>query len=127
MVPCGVSPGPECQRLFEDFTDQSGRALVNNLVATESPANVLAALYFVDGDDTLRCRGDRIVAAFTTPGSHEIHVCGERFKQFAVSTSTTFAARSIPISDAIVVRALGPARSRAGAPAAEGPRSSRRR
>ena len=75
---------PECQRLFEDFTDQSGRALVTNLAATESAANVLAALYFVDGDDTVQCRTDRIVAAFTTPGSHVIHVCGQRFNQFTV-------------------------------------------
>ena len=78
---------PECQRLFEDFTDQSGRALTTKLAATEqSAADVLAGLYFVDGDDATRCRTDRIVAAFTTPGSHVIHVCGRRFSQFAVKT-----------------------------------------
>ena len=59
---------------------------MNLEAAAESPADVLAGLYFVDGDDTSRCRTDRIVAAFTAPGSHLIQVCGQRFFQFAVKT-----------------------------------------
>jgi hypothetical protein len=75
---------PECQQVFEDFTDRTGRALTTSLGATaESPADVLAGLYFVDGDDTVRCRTDRLVAAFTTPGSRVIHVCGRQFIKFA--------------------------------------------
>jgi len=71
---------PECQQVFEDFTDQAGRTLTTSLDATaQSPADVLAGLYFVDGDDTVRCRTDRLVAAFTTPGSRVIHVCGRQF------------------------------------------------
>src|SRR5258706_14253644 len=38
---------PRCQRLFEEFTDQGGRALTVNVAATgESPADLLAGLYF---------------------------------------------------------------------------------
>jgi hypothetical protein len=77
---------PECRRLFEDFTDQAGRALTVNLAATAaSPEDVLAGLYFVEGDDTIQCTS-QIVAAFTAPGSQVIHVCGGRFLQFAVKT-----------------------------------------
>lgn len=61
---------PECQHLFEDFTDQAGRGLTMNLeTAAESPADNLAGLYFADGNDRSRCRNDRVVAAFTTPGA----------------------------------------------------------
>lgn len=78
---------PRCQQLFEEFTDQGGRALTVNLAATaESPADFLAGLYFVEGDDTIQCRADQIVAAFTEPGSRVVHVCGQRFLQFAVKT-----------------------------------------
>ncbi len=78
---------PRCQQLFEEFTDQGGRALTVNLPLTaELPAEFLAGLYFVEGDDTIQCRADQIVAAFTEPGSRVIHVCGQRFLQFAVKT-----------------------------------------
>jgi hypothetical protein len=78
---------PGCQHLFEDFADQDGRALTVNLVATEkSPADFLAGLYFVDGDDSPQCRTDQPVALFTTPGSRVVHVCGKRFVRFAVNT-----------------------------------------
>jgi hypothetical protein len=76
---------PQCQQLFEDFTDQAGLALTTHLAATaESPADFMAGLYFVSGDDTTQCRAGPVVAAFTTPGSRVIHVCGQRFVQFAV-------------------------------------------
>src|SRR4051812_7581300 len=46
---------PECQRLFEDFTDREGRVLTIDLQAiAQSPANALAGLEFVNGDDTTR-------------------------------------------------------------------------
>ena len=78
---------PECQHLFEHFTDQAGRALTINLAATgKTPADFLADLYFVEGDETAQCRTDHIVAAFTAPGSRVIHVCGKRFVRFAVKT-----------------------------------------
>jgi len=78
---------PGCRQLFEDFTDRTGRPLTLNLEATaQSAGDVLAGLYFVDGDDTIRCRTDRVVVAFTHPGSRVIHVCGRQFLQFAVKT-----------------------------------------
>jgi hypothetical protein len=77
----------ECQHLFEDFTDQAGRALRVNLATTaESPADFLAGLYFVEGDDAIQCRTNQVVTAFTTSGSRVIHVCSQRFLQFAVKT-----------------------------------------
>jgi hypothetical protein len=78
---------PECQRLFNDFTDRAGRELTVSLAASaDSPADLLAALYFVDGDDTIRCRAGGMTGAFTRPGSRVIHVCGHRFVQFAGNT-----------------------------------------
>jgi|SRR6478736_5063615 len=78
---------PKCQKLFDEFTDQAGRALTMNLAATgQSPADFLVGLYFVDGDDAIQCRASETVAAFTEPGSHVVHVCGRRFLQFALKT-----------------------------------------
>ena len=77
---------PEGQRLFDDFVDQDGRALALNVKAAEnSTADILASLYLVDGDATIRCHTD-LLFAFTAPGSGVIHVCGERFIQFALKT-----------------------------------------
>jgi hypothetical protein len=73
----------KCQQLFDDFTDQAGRALATSLATTgTAPMDVLAELYFVDGDDARQCRKDDGVVAFTTPGGRVIHVCGKRFVQF---------------------------------------------
>jgi hypothetical protein len=78
---------PECQHLFDDFTDHTGRTLTITLEAiAQSPADVLVGLDFVNGDDTTRCRTDRAVVAFTKPGSRVIQVCGQRFVQFAGHT-----------------------------------------
>jgi hypothetical protein len=76
-----------CQQLFEDFTDQAGRALTVKVAATsQSPAALLAGLYFVNGDNTSLCRTGQAVAAFTAPGSQVIHICSQRFLDFAVKT-----------------------------------------
>ena len=78
----------ECQQVFEDFGDRAGDALTMNLEAiAQSPADVLAGLYFVEGDDTTQCRTNQAVVAFAKPGSRVIHVCGHRFLQFAVKTN----------------------------------------
>jgi hypothetical protein len=78
---------PGCEQVFEDFTDQAGRALTLTLAATgATPADLMAGLYFVEGDDTIQCRADTVTAAFTTPGSRVIYVCGKRFAQFAANT-----------------------------------------
>ena len=80
---------PECQRLFTIFTDSAGHTLSANLEAQgNSSSEYLAGLYFVDGDDSARCRLDEGTAAFTTPGSRVIYVCGARFaNRFARNTT----------------------------------------
>jgi hypothetical protein len=78
----------ECQRVFDDFVDEAGRPLAASVsMLGQSPADLLAALYFVDGDDTAECRADDGRAAFTEPRSHVIHVCGRRFARFARKTN----------------------------------------
>jgi hypothetical protein len=78
---------PECQQVFEDFSDHAGRPLAMNLAASgQSPAELLTRLSFVEGNDTILCRADQRVAAFTTRGSRVIHVCGSRFLQFSGNT-----------------------------------------
>jgi hypothetical protein len=78
---------PKCLRLFDDFTDETGRALTATLAAAgQTPADFLAALYFVEADDTIQCRTDEVVAAFTARGNRVVHVCGKRFVRFAAKT-----------------------------------------
>jgi hypothetical protein len=71
---------PECQQLFADFADGSGNALLANLeVRGTTAADYFAGLYFAEGDDSAQCHIDETTAAFTTPHSRVIHVCGTRF------------------------------------------------
>jgi hypothetical protein len=74
---------PECQRVFTDFQDIEGRPLLERLEASlQAPADYLVQqVWFVDGGDTLQCRRDATMAAFTVPGHHVIRVCGTRFAQ----------------------------------------------
>lgn len=75
---------PQCQQLLEDFSDQAGRALRVTVAASgKSAGDLLADLYFADGDDTPQCRSRSVLMAFTEPGSHVVHVCGKRFVQTA--------------------------------------------
>jgi hypothetical protein len=78
---------PSCLRLFTEFRDSDGRPLTDALTAWgESPADVLAALYFVEGDGSSRCL-DETTAAFTVVRSRVIYVCGTRFaERFARKT-----------------------------------------
>jgi hypothetical protein len=39
----------------------------------------LAALYFVEGDESVECHADGTRGAFTVPGNRVIYVCGTRF------------------------------------------------
>jgi hypothetical protein len=77
---------PTCRQLFTEFTDQAGQSLATALAALrQAPADVLADLYFVEADDTNQCRSGKTTAAFTTPGSRVIHICGTQFAdRFAV-------------------------------------------
>ena len=71
---------PRCQLLFDDFTDRFGRPLRNApRAAGRRPIEVLDELYFADGEFSRQCRDNPSVAAFTSPQSRVIHVCGARF------------------------------------------------
>src|SRR5262249_10229423 len=80
---------PRCQQVFEDFTDHTGRGLAVNLAATgKTAALLMAELLFVDADQTIQCRSNEGLAAFTVPGSRVIHVCAKRFGHFAPNTTS---------------------------------------
>jgi hypothetical protein len=71
----------ECDRLFSDFRDANGQRPSAVLAASGATAGeYLARLYFVDADAD-RCRADEALAAFTTPGSRVVHICGDRFAE----------------------------------------------
>ena len=75
-----------CQQVLADFVDPRGRILAERAAADETPpADLLARLYFVDGDRLPQCTGDESRAAFTEPGSRVVHVCGKRFARFAAN------------------------------------------
>jgi hypothetical protein len=76
-----------CSGLLAELRDADGRPLAATLESTgQSPAQYLAAVYFVAGDER-RCRADEVTTAFTTPGSRVVHVCVDRFaERFAVKT-----------------------------------------
>lgn len=79
---------PQCQRLFTDFADSTGRPLSEALqVLGKAASESLAAFYFVDGDGAAQCRASEALTAFTVPNSRVIHVCGTRFaERFARKT-----------------------------------------
>jgi hypothetical protein len=68
-----------CAQVFRRFSDARGRSL-HDVLATRglSPADSVARLVFRNGDDALTCRLGP-VAAFTSPGSSVVFVCGKRF------------------------------------------------
>ena len=76
-----------CSGLLVELRDADGRSLTATLEsAGQSPAQYLAGVYFVAGDER-RCRADEATTAFTVPGSRVVHVCVDRFaERFAVKT-----------------------------------------
>lgn len=65
----------DCRRVFDDFIDAAGRPLSDAVnAAAKPPEELLARLYFVNGDGTSQC-GNENVPLFTTPGSRVVHVC----------------------------------------------------
>jgi hypothetical protein len=76
-----------CRGLLFEFRDADGRPLTATLESMgQSPAQYLAGVYFVAGDER-RCRADDATTAFTVPGSRVVHVCVDRFAgRFAVKT-----------------------------------------
>ena len=70
---------PQCQRVFTDFHDASGRPLQDALDRTgRSGAEHLGSLLFYDGSGQPRCSGPRTLA-FTFVGSHIVFVCAQQF------------------------------------------------
>jgi hypothetical protein len=79
--------GRRCRALLTELRDADGRPLTAKLESTgQTPAEHLAGVYFVVGDER-RCRADDATTAFTVPGSRVVHVCVDRFaERFAVKT-----------------------------------------
>lgn len=68
--------GENCRKVFEDFTDASGRTLQQNLDALAlTPAEYLDWIVFFDGTDVGPCRSQHVIAV-TMPGSRAVFVCG---------------------------------------------------
>ena len=69
---------PVCRQLLSEFADQSGRPLQDSLDARQQPPEeYLQTVLFYDGSGLPDCRP--AVAAATTPGSHVVLICADRF------------------------------------------------
>jgi hypothetical protein len=74
---------PECQRLFDDFTDAQGRTLRQNLEEwTADPAEYLGLVPFLDGTSQPNCRSAK-VALTAAVGTRRVFVC-RGFSDFQV-------------------------------------------
>jgi hypothetical protein len=70
---------PECQQLFSEFKDASGRTLQENLDALgQTAASYLGLIVFADGARWRRCQ-DPNIFAMTDQGSRVVYVCGRQF------------------------------------------------
>jgi hypothetical protein len=75
----GRLENPQCQRVFTDFRDASGRPLQDALDRTgRTGAEHLGTLLFYDGSSQPRCIGTRTLA-FTFVGSQIVFVCAQQF------------------------------------------------
>jgi hypothetical protein len=73
---------PQCQAVFSDFTDASGRRLSDRLVELgQTPQGYLGQVLFYDGSSQARCQArDKGVLAVTAPGSPIVFVCPEALR-----------------------------------------------
>jgi hypothetical protein len=70
---------PECQQVFSEFEDASGRKLQERLDAHgQTPASYLGLIVFADGARLRHCQ-DPNTFAVTEPGSRVVYVCGRQF------------------------------------------------
>jgi hypothetical protein len=70
---------PECQRVFSEFKDGSGRTLQEKLdTQGQTAASYLGLILFADGARLRRCK-DPNIFAMTDPGSRVVSVCGRQF------------------------------------------------
>jgi hypothetical protein len=71
---------PDCQRLFSEFSDASGRPLQETLDALgQTSAGYLGWVVFADASARPHCKAGGSFA-FTTPGSRVVYVCGPQLK-----------------------------------------------
>lgn len=76
----------QCNQVFSDFRDGSGRTLQQNLRDRgETGQSFLRWLIFYNGDAEGICRESRTTAA-TNPGARMIHVCPNQFIQAQLAT-----------------------------------------
>jgi hypothetical protein len=69
-----------CQRLFAEVHDATGRSLRERLDAIgQTPEGYLGWILFVDGDDARACA--RRAIAVTEPGSRVVRICTAQFLQ----------------------------------------------
>jgi hypothetical protein len=69
----------ECQRLFTEFSNASGRPLQEALDALEQTGpGYLGLILFADASARPHCKAGRSFA-FTMPGSRVVFVCGPQF------------------------------------------------
>ena len=69
-----------CQRVFDEFANQSGVTLRTVLDESKvTAAEFLSRLRFADGNGTRQCEIKQEIAAFTVPGNRVIFVCSSKF------------------------------------------------
>lgn len=69
---------PVCQRVFQEFSDETGTTLKARLAAQGlTPQSALDQVFFYDGSSRRLCAKENL--AFTEPGSHVIQLCARRF------------------------------------------------
>jgi hypothetical protein len=74
---------PECQRVLEDFRDQAGRPLLENLTALgRRPSQFVTDIWFIDASTELSCKSNPIMA-YTSPKSRIVYLCSDRFRNLA--------------------------------------------
>ncbi len=76
----------ECQQVFSEFQDASGRTLQANLDAQgRTAASYLSLILFVDGGRLRRCQ-DPNTFAVTEPGSRVVHLCAQQSRPLPRTT-----------------------------------------
>jgi hypothetical protein len=74
---------PECQGLFAELRDASGRPLQEGLDALgQTPSTYLGLVLFADASQRAHCRAGGVFA-FTTPNSRVVFVCGAQLAEAA--------------------------------------------
>jgi hypothetical protein len=82
---------PECQKVFADFHDGSGRPLAENLGALGVSARQFLStwVWFVEASEEPQCAERKARNAYTTPGSRVIFICGTRLVKASSTGAST--------------------------------------